>query len=43
MKPIVARYLLKQGWGIEGTVVNWLIANRYLVYKTYVLKKKQVL
>jgi len=41
--PWFARFILKQGWGIEGTFVHWLFTNRFLVYRTYVLKKKVVL
>lgn len=41
--PFGFRWFLKQSWGLEGTLVHYLIANRYLQYKTFVLKKKEVL
>ena len=40
--PWFFRFFLKQSWGLDGTLVHWLISNRYIVYKTFVLKKKQV-
>ena len=38
---LVVRFFLKQAWGTEGTFVHWLIQNRYIVYNTYILKKKK--
>lgn len=38
--PWYSRFFLKQSWGVEGTLVHWLLQNRYIEYKTFVLKKK---
>ena len=39
--PIGLRSLVKQIWGVEGTVINTWLASKTLIYKAFVLKKKR--
>lgn len=39
--PIGMRSIMKQMWGVEGTVMNSWFANRTLIYKSFVLRKKR--
>lgn len=38
--PIGLRTLMKQAWAVEGTFLNGLVADRTIIYKAFVLKKR---